>query len=567
MSYQNVGPRIVVTTAYQPLSHKALPQPRFPSQECYAEVAGLQRRLVQNSGFRPDVYSKIDGGLYRCIRSVYDNLTEHLIQRLSDLDAVDLSYSLYRRYEEILGNILKLQHEAVPEIQFDEGAGFVRQTNRLLERLTSLTEAIRWLIEIAVKHCESPGLQPEETEVDYLITLGQSIWIWDATWEYVGHSVLPHSVTIQDDYTVSAPQPTVGLVAPVDAYNAYKKDVAPYSENSAREWAASVQVPSREVEVGEAGEIPGLEELSQALEVERGYTLEEWFSFAGALMDSFGPSEYCKCTKLSDLAEFMSSKWGVGRRQMESLLIDHGLSRHTVADLDMGDMLPVEHGRRDSRLLRRPIVVLERLDERICIYGIELLELYAALADTQLVSGRFGIPMTEGGPLAKAIGAIQKTLGNLFRDQVKESCTAAGFLADKEKETVGSENLRQISGIGPVDVFIVDSKHRRFILAEAKDTADESLVPSKMGGDFRKFLVPVDKLKKQVAWFEARVNDLKAEYGIPADVAYTIEGTIVVRKPRLWMYNLAEPLPIVDERRFYALLESGGRFQTAPIPN
>ena len=91
-------------------------------------------------------------------------------------------------------------------------------------------------------------------------------------------------------------------------------------------------------------------------------------------------------------------------------------------------------------------------------------------------------------------------------------------------------------------------------------------MPNKIKREFTRFQGYIDKLNDQVTWFEEQLDDLKADYDIAPSEVYTVEGVIVLSRPRIWMYTQIEPLPIVDERNFYRILESGERFQTVPVP-
>ena len=210
--------------------------------------------------------------------------------------------------------------------------------------------------------------------------------------------------------------------------------------------------------------------------------------------------------------------------------------------------------------------MLEDFGRPYCIYGVETAGVYGSLFADRLISGRIGIPMKTGGLLRKAIGGIQTGLGDALRDQIWKRCMDGGYQVRREKDKIGRKGLPQGRGFGPVDVFVVDRIHRRFVLAEAKDVADEGTVAKLIRAEFEKFLAAVGKLNKQVAWFEDRLDSLKAEYDISPDEDYSVEGVIAISRPRIWMYTHVEPLPIVDDRNFLRILEAGERFQTTPVP-
>ena len=108
-------------------------------------------------------------------------------------------------------------------------------------------------------------------------------------------------------------------------------------------------------------------ELDEALLEERGYTLSDWGRFSLGVLDSFSSDEYRKVVKPTTLKSHLSSNWNLDRERIPFLLRDHGLSRETVRDIDIKLLRPVEFGRRDSRLLRRPVVLLKRGDSALTV--------------------------------------------------------------------------------------------------------------------------------------------------------------------------------------------------------
>jgi len=139
-----------------------------------------------------------------------------------------------------------------------------------------------------------------------------------------------------------------------------------------------------------------------------------------------------------------------------------------------------------------------------------------------------------------------------------------GFETQPEKDKIHGESLRQSTGFGAVDVFIVDNASRRFILVEAKNVADEGFVPKTMMNEYRKFIGYIKKLQSQTEWFKSHISDLKREHGIPIEESYTVEGVIVANRPRPWMFTQDEPIPVVDYHKFFEILEDGGEFVTFP---
>ena len=545
-----------------PLSYNSLPAPNVPSDRRFREVADVRRSLIQKAGLDPGTYTSLDRGLFEPIEQVFDGLTDHLIGMLTICDAVDLSMRLYTRHEVLLGHVLKAKHHSIPDTLYGDASRAAMDSYRSWQQVTQLTEPMRWLIEICVKYGQPHGVRPGDSKLDYFIVLANMIYMWDVDWEHLLRGVIPYEVHIDEGFDVSA--------RPTDRGNTiqdiYQNKLKPYVAEKHEEWVDDTQRPRKSPTLDQMMAIPEINILDAPLEEERGYSMNDWTRFALGLTDSFGPSKYCRLIKQARLSRFLSNKWDIKPDRVERLLIDHGLSRQLLDDLEMYTLRPMEYARRDSRLLRRPVVVVGSPDKRLCIYGIETLDAYGKMFLERLMSGRVGLPMEDSGPLKSAIGRIQNNLGDAFRDRLADRCNETGYECTKEKNRVAHKPIPQGRDFGPVDVFVIDRKYRRFVLVETKDVADEGLVPKIMKNEHKEFLRNISKLRRQINWFRDRVEALKTEFVLPRDVDYTVEGVIVISSPRLWMYAQTEPLPVVDEYEFFRILDKGGRFQTDPVP-
>ena len=399
--------------------------------------------------------------------------------------------------------------------------------------------------------------------MDRLIALANAIYMWDFSWEHIAHGVIPHELSIDQNFTMTL-RPTDRAVKIQDAYRTALK---PHLAENNKEWAYSIRRPQENITIRQLMELPSLRSLNCPLKEERGYSLTDWLQFTAGLIESFGPTKYCRLTKVTRLSRFLSKKWRIRPNRLENLLKDHTLSKQAMAGVEMRKLCPVEYARRDSRLLRRPVVVLGPSNKRLCIYGIETLDAYGRALLDRLISGRVGLPMKNTGPLKRAVGGIQTKLGDTFRDRIADRCSDKGFEHVKEKARLAREVIPQGTGFGPVDVFIVDRRFRRFVLVETKDVADEGTVPRLIKNELKEFLRAINKLESQINWFRDRVETLKTEFGISGDEDYAVEGVIVISSPRLWMYAQTEPLPVVDEKAFFRLLTTAHRFQTCPVPS
>ena len=415
---------------------------------------------------------------------------------------------------------------------------------------------------MAVKYASQGGHKAGQGELERLIVHAQAIFEWDLAWEYIYHGGAQHELTVRDDFSVTVDLTPMGQAA-VDEY---RQAVVPYNVEMQRQWSGLNTSQPEPFSFDKLKELQFVKDLNGPLEEERGYTMEDWMQFSFGIEDSFDRGEYRKIISKAYLGTFLqSSGWSLPKERLDCLLNDFAISKPILADVEVKSFRPVEYARRDSRLLRRPVVLLDNRTKPTCLYGIETAIAGSKLFWQRLETGRIKMPgMRNNGPLARAIGRIQSTLGDSFRDRIADFCVSAGFSVAKEKGKIKDHRIPQGAGFGPVDVFVVDSLHRRFVLVEAKNDADEGTVPRLMRNEFRDFQKAVDKVRLQVHWFEKWLHDLKSELHIAADEDYSVQGVVVVNYPRLWMYVTHEPMPIVDVERFMVLLKGGEKLLTYP---
>ena len=546
----------------EPSSFNALPEPRLPSKKQIDWAEDFTRYLVRTSGIQPGVYSSLGSSLYPGVKAVYYGMTSKLLEELTGVDALDLCIRLYKRNEELLGFILKSQHISAAHRKF----GGSRETSignlMLWERLSPYTESIRWLIEVAVKYCDPIGMTIGESKFNRLIELARAIFGWDMIWETTAHKMLPQEVMVDDDFchtTQFTPKAT-------KAIEAYRSALMPGMAESEQDRFEMLQSPYSKLSIEEKIDRIGLQDLDEPLLAERGYSFGDWFKFNLGLTDSFDEKEYFKSPKQGSLNSFLSGKWKLAPQRLDCLLEDYGLSGQTLRDFDIREMPPVENAKRDSRLMRRPVVLLERRGSKYCLFGVETLGLGLSMVLARIESGRIDfVHQYQDGVLKKAIGTLQERLGLHFESAIVDKCTDLGFDNKLRKEAIMGQRFPEGGGFGPVDVFVVDRKKHRFVLVEAKNVVNEVLVPREMKNERDKFKEYITDLRSQISWFVEHLSDLKSEYGIPPEEDYSVEGVIVVSRPRPWMFTQDELLPIVDYHKFFELLRKGEQLATPPI--
>lgn len=555
-------PNSAVQQVSYPSSYDALPRLSVPDPSEIARAEDIKRSLVRKAGIRPGTYSKISPGLYPLIEDVFNGLMGTLLSELAGVDSFDLCIRLYKRNEEYLGRIFG-SHFARAVRQ--SVSGFTESpmpTQQLWERMSRYTESIRWLIEIAVKRCETPGERVTARKFDRLVELARAVFEWDMIWEHIHRNVIPHEITFGSDLTVTA-QTTPRADKILQSYRmALKPNIAEHE----REEYARFQEDNKTTSVKDTIETMASIGLDPALKLEQGYSMSDWIKFCFGLTDSFEADEYCKVIKLTSLGSFLSQKWSLASDLLPYLLKDFGLSKETVGNMDIRHLRPAECGRRDSRLLRRPVVVINRGVSTQCIYGAETTFKGSLMTLRRLETGRIDlVRYSKNKDLRRAVSKLQVEVGKVFERDIAEHCKSMGYQCQLEKQRIKGTRIPQGKNFGPVDVFVVDRANKRFVLIEAKNVMDEGVNPKEMEEEIRNFAGYISKLNSQVAWFTQHLNQLKIEYGIAAEETYSIEGVIVVNNPRVWMFAYEDAVPILDYVNFFNRLAEGSKFVINPI--
>ena len=556
-----------------PSSFNHLSPPKSPSNMTIRQVASLRQSIIKQAGLKPGVYSSANRDVLQQVTKVYDGLMNALKSELSGLDAFNLCVNLYERNEQFVGHINRSKYHAIPDILEVGSTAASEAIQDMWMKFSPYTISIKWLIEICVKCCQPCGTKASESKLDLLIELARTILEWDTSWESIYYGVIQHEVNVHPDFNLTC-RPTGQTAA---AVNAYRQSIVRWKADEDRNWTNDIFQPRQArtkssnltVEENLSLIVRDLEwgPLSKAMEAELGYSAIDWLRYSFGLLDSFEYTEYIKVIPKDELCEFMSRKWRLTPERFDILLTDHALSKQILSDNSLDQLRPTQHARRDTRLIRRPVVLLEGFGSSpICLYGIETLETSRQLFLNRFPAGRCLIPrMSADGPVKKAIGGIQTNLGDMLRDEIADQCNRNKYEVAKEKGRVKSKRIPEGAGFGPVDVFIVDRQFRRFVLAEAKDIAQPGAEPSENRDDFLEFRRYVGKMEKQLGWFRSRVESLKYEFGIAPEEHYTVEGVIIVNYPRLWMFDHQEQLPVVADKDFYEMLERGDRFLTTPV--
>ena len=493
---------------------------------------------------------------------MYRSLVDSLVEDLSGLDLSSLCHGLYKRQEQFYGYINLQKHLSIEERMVVGNRQPSNYLDELWRQISPFTEATRWLIEIGIKCCESFGDEVSESRLDRLTAKACVILEWDIAWELIAHGVMPHELTVGSDLAVTV-KPTHRTVL---AMRAYQEAMLPWDIEEDSHWL-DVALSEKTGECSGYFESPEDDALNGPMVEELGYSMTDWKRYFLGLITSFDHGEYLKAIRKDELGDYLLSQRGIDRQRLDSILLDHALSKETLEPYGLNDLRPAEHARRDSRLLRRPVVELGGPGSSArCLYGIETLAAWTKRFPAQLMSGRVHLPRMAGkGPIKRTVGKIQSNLGTVFSGKIADACSDAGLRSIREKNNIAGERIPEGHGFGPVDVFTVDRRHRRFVLAEVKDTDDPGLVSGEMRAERDEYRSTLRKVRRQVDWFAARTTELKLEFGIDPGDEYAVEGVVVINRPRVWMYMEGEPMPIVTNKDLFAKLGTGEILLTKPV--
>ena len=258
-------------------------------------------------------------------------------------------------------------------------------SNQILwEMLSPYTESIRWLIEVAVRYCAPKGTKVEGSTFDRIMELARAIFEWDMAWEPIVHKVIPHELIIGDDFSVTTQLTPRGI----EAMDAYRNALMPGMAAAEQERFQMFQSPPNELSIQDMIDRMDVKELDEPLRRERGYSMSDWIKLTFGLIDSFSFNEYWRAPKKADLVKLLSENSGLNPQKVDFLLQDYGLSSQLMSGIDIGEVLPVENARRDSRLLRRPVVIVENRGSQCCLYGVETISLGFQMVLARIESGR-----------------------------------------------------------------------------------------------------------------------------------------------------------------------------------
>lgn len=555
-----------------PTSFRALPKFPRPNKEQLQAAAELERSFTKKSGILPGTYTKFKD-VEELIDNLYYPLWDILEDELRKYDNLAICKLLYQKIEVILGHLLMNKYKtAAEQILTGQKHG---SENRLdiWRAITPTTEGIKFLLEMAVKCCGDHGLTSGGSGLDFLIGLSTRIVMLDEYLDTIYYRIVPYEITIAQDFSIHGGF-TDWARGAIDNFEKYEKTHMAQAE---RDFVDNLTMSmGQEIKVDDFRAFPELVTLDQAMTEELGYGIFDWLNYVKGCMSLFGGKEYLKVIGVPRLTRRLRDMVGLNPEKVELLLRDHALSQATVKDLTRKKMMPIESYKRDSRLLRRPLLEISHGGARIAIMGIETFGIGMQVFFDSIQYGTLQIPrMQSEGPVKKAIGFLQARQGDPFRDSIAAKCIEMGFKAEKEWPIPKKDKADKL--VGPIDILVIDQKKRRFILVEAKNLQSQGIIPREMKGQREQFLGTMEKddqgfiqvLKDKEQTFasnkEWHLHELKHKRKMDGLGDYSVESVIVVFHPLFWPLFATEPLPILDDLEFYKRLQSGEHFLTTPI--
>jgi hypothetical protein len=559
-----------------PTSLRALPKLPIPDKEQLQAAAELERSLIQESGILPGTYTKFDD--VKSLIDVHDSLWDTLESELLKYDNLIICKLLYGKLEVILGHIYIEKFQTAKEQILTGRTQGSEKWLDIWRAITPTTEGIKFLLEMAIKCCGDQGLTIRASGLDFLIGLSSRIVMLDQHLETIHYRILPYEIIIAPDFSVHG---GIGSEASV-AIDEFEKHEKTHMSQADKDFVDQQnkgfldKITGQEVKLDDFRTFPELVNLDQAMMEELGYGMFDYLSYIKGCMSLFGEKEYLKVMTVPRLTKLLKHAVGLNREKVEALLRDHALSQATVEALTREDMMPFESYKRDSRLLRRPLLEISHGGTRIAVMGIEIFSIGMQVFYDALQYGTLRMPsMQREGPVRSAMGDLSAEIGDPFRDNIASKCIEMGFKVTTEWPIPKKDRTTQ--PIGPIDILVIDQKKRRFILVEAKNLQSQGIVPKEMKGQRDRFLgtkkkddkafiqVLRDKEQAFTSNKEWHLHELKHKLKMDGLEDYTVEGVIVVFYPLLWPLFASEPLPILDDLEFYKRLQLGQHFLTTPI--
>lgn len=529
---------------WTPIGGSQMPlQRHLPSKASIDQASSVLSQTIRNSGLSPGVYRSREDVDYNKLIRIHRSLCEVIEGEVARFSALDFCRILYFWHEGIMRD----------EIRWGPTA--------------TVTQALRSLTELGLKSCEVSGVQAYEKDCDYMLALAQLIVGWDFIWDQFTTELFSQEIVIGEDYSFN-PQP---LPRPYKAMQAYQQYISEKNRIDEIHRAESLTLPYEDFEPRSILlrlENEGLSELNACLQTEMGYSLLDYIRFVYALCNRAMIDEFDLVGfDLTEIIVECQDILGIPEPNARALIEDFTLSAQTLGEVTTTEIFSVRRRRRDSRLMRRPIVLIDSPPHSVLMFGLRMLTEATELLWRHILTGRIPVARWSANEnVESAFGRIRSAIGTPLRDAIARDCEQ---IVGKGRVIVEKDYISGVKSdrdLGAADVFVVDDAHNRFILVEAKNSAPGGGTPQELRDERCEFLDEfLPKLKGKAAWFRAHVTELKREFRIPAGKYYTVEEVIVVHRQRFWVMADVDRLPIIDKEDFQSKLATGQKLLSDPV--
>jgi hypothetical protein len=542
-----------------PSSTLVLPNPLWLCQKDTDKVRSFERPIYCENRVEPGQYSSF-AKIKRILFPIHDRLIDEIENKIKELDGTSLAIRLYDQLEIMYGTLAKHRLEAMALTAATANKEIPLAIEREWRWRSMQLLGVRYLIEMTVKISSNAHKSITDKVLSELMALGMRVVEMDFFLDHVYHNVIPHELLITKDLTADLRLSKSGIRATLLWEDAKRERLF----DRHLEHLANIQRTMDEpISVRQLTEDKTFRKLDGAMKCELGYGLEEWLHLSLALIKSFDVYERLKIEPKVDFIQYLRDSTGLDPNVIDLYLGDRILSQRHMSELTREDMLPSEKFWRDHRLTNRPIVEIEGGSVPLIIFGIETVQQGSHVYTQSLDEGRAQLPRAKPkGPIVRALGSINEKAGNVFRDEIMTQCRKMGLEATAEKASIKETVMPE--GVGPVDVFVFDKPHMRFILVEAKDISVR-ITPKELKNQKEEFIGKdkndtesiLSKLHYQKQWFVSLLPSLKEDYGLAEDQEVIIEAVVVVSHPMMWVFSYQKTVPILDDYEFFKKLQAG----------
>ena len=553
------GPYIVGVPVPIPNSISVLPDPLWLRREDWEEVYSLERSVFVEKRVKPGIFSNWEE-VKGILLPVHDRLLEETDNRIKELGGNQLIVKLYDQLEVMYGTLEKHRIEGMALTAILDNRKIPTALSREWIVRSPQLLGVRYLIESSIKN-GGKGCKPiNDDSLLKLIAFGTRIGVMDAFLDHVFHNIISHELHISREL-IAEPRLSKSGIRSIKRWEKARRERT--YEKTLVDLQGLQEIVDKPIKESQLTEDRVWKTLDAPMKSELGYSLTEWLHFNKALIEYFDHYERLKVVPKDKFIQYLRKATSLESDVISLLIKDRSLSRKNLAKFGRLDMLPSERFWRDIRLTNRPIVEIEEGMIPLVVFGVETVQqgmqrYFQLLTDTRLNLLGF----KPKGPISRAFGTINEKAGNFFRDEIISACRKMGLQAEPEKARIGDIGIPK--EIGPVDVFIYDKPHSRFILVEAKDVSGR-ITPRELRrqkeqfigrgkGDTKCFL---GKLYAQENWYRAQLSELRQEYGVSPDQEITVEGVIVVSHAMMWVFSQKDDIPVLDDYEFFRRVKDG----------